>query len=555
MSDPTVEDIVGYAASGAWGIPEFQREFEWNSEKVSLLCDSLDKNLPVGMLTIWNTDKYNEPQRLTPTGRTPLWIVDGQQRITSLCIISGTKPNWMSPAEWDKEFKENRLYLIVDQNGRAKIGKRVKKAAVMLPIDSLISESPTDVSLKVSEECAKATVISDKDAIDKAIRLARVMGRIIPVAEMSKDKPIEEVADTFRRLNQQGSKLREAQLMLAYVSQFNKGWVRESFYPFPVSLADKGDWELDPAHALQVATIVLEGKARVGQATRGLWKTPIVTAWPRLRSAIEEVLLQLYDRGITPDMVPSEYTLIALAALNYRFTQTGGDVFPALFRWFLLANFSGRYSDAPLEQLSHDGTAIFDASNIEEALGRLSVDWDRSNVTDLLNRPMRDNSAQALLLHWLLWNSEAKDWLNKLSIRAITKAPNRYEPHWHHILPKDWGRKGKYSDYNHTANVTRLCGVTNVVALRTKPPWEYVPEYNISLDSLREHLIPSQYAEMFTKRQALTPDQFQGFLSGRTSMLVDATVKLLGLPDVKEVPTEPAIPVRRRSRGARQART
>ncbi|MDO8751899.1 MAG: DUF262 domain-containing protein [Dehalococcoidia bacterium] len=555
MSDPTVKDIVGHAASGDWSIPEFQREFEWNSEKVALLCDSLYTGLPVGILTTWNTDKYNEPQHLTPSGRIPLWIVDGQQRITSLCIIAGKKPNWLGLAEWDKEFNDNRLYLIVDQNGRAKIGKRAKKAAVMLPIDSLISETPADVSQKVSEECAKAAVASHKDAINKAIGLAKVMERTIPVAEMSKDKPIEEVADTFRRLNQQGTKLREAQIMLAYVSQYNPSWVRESFYPFLVSLADKGDWELDPAHALQIATIVLEGKARVGQATPGLWETTLKSEWPRLRSAIEEVLLQLIDRGITADMIPSSYTLIALAALNYKFSRKTDDIFPHLFRWFLLANFSGRYSDAPLEQLSYDGTAIFKASNIEQALEGLSVDWDRSDVANLLNRPMRDNSAQALLLHWLLWNSEAKDWLRHISIPTLTRAPDRYELHWHHILPKDFGRRGKYADYNHTANVTRLCGVTNVDSLRTKPPWVYVPEFQISLDSLREHLIPQQYAAMFVKGQASTPAQFRDFLTERTSMLVDATVDLLALPDVKEVPAESLVPARRASRRARQARS
>ena len=57
MADPKVRDIIQYAASGDWSIPEFQREFEWKYDKVAKLCDSLYKDLPIGLITVWNTTR------------------------------------------------------------------------------------------------------------------------------------------------------------------------------------------------------------------------------------------------------------------------------------------------------------------------------------------------------------------------------------------------------------------------------------------------------------------------------------------------------------------
>jgi hypothetical protein len=531
MGDRMVKAIIQDAASGNWNIPEFQREFEWKHEQVAMLCKSLYEDLPIGMFTVWNTQSYNEPQTPPPTGKKPLWIVDGQQRITAFCILTGSKPNWMGNTEWEDAFNKKRIFLNINQDGEATLGRPTRKASLKIPLDEFIHKEPGEAQRYVQGKCTESSVEKSQEGSDLAVKALRILDNIIPVAEVGEEKAVEDIAELYRRLNQQGTRLRQAQIMLAYVAQYNPGWVRNEFYPFLQDLSSRDDWELDPAHVLQVATILAEGKARVGLATiPEMWQSHIKQIWPNLKGAIDTSVLNLWDRGISDqDMVPSSYTLITLFAMQAKFMEQSSYNFDRVFRWFILANLSGRYGDAPLETLTTDGHAIYQASSPDEALENLPIDWAKENLSTFLGEKFRDNSSQALLLHTLLWSAQAKDWIEGLSIPALTQAPKSLEPHWHHIVPKAWGRRNGFENCDKTANVTRLCGQTNVRKLRSVPPWEYVPKFNISKEALIQHLIPDKYAEKFIKGQPLSNSEFQGFLKEREDLIVQKGAPLLGI--------------------------
>ena len=533
MADRTVRNIVQDAASGNWSIPEFQREFEWKYEQVATLCNSLRENLPIGLLTVWNTIKYKEPRVRPASGRAPVWIVDGQQRITAFCILLGTKPNWMGNSEWNDAFKK-RIYLNINQDGEATISRLFKKAPVTIPLDELIHKTSGEAQRYVQGKCTEANILQSVKASDLAVNALQVLDRPVPIAEVGEEKAVEDIAELYRRLNQQGTRLRQPQLMLSWVAQYNPGWVREEFYPFLEKLKDKDDWVLDPAHVLQVATILAEGKARVGAASKDeMWQSKIKQVWPNLKGAVDTSIVHLWDRGIpNQDMVPSSYTLIALFAIHTKFMEKPGYDFDRLFKWFILANLSGRYSDAPLEQLTKDGREIFQAANLDVVLENeeMAISWTEEDLHNLLDETFRANSSQALLLHVILWSTKANDWLEKLSIPALTQASGSLEPHWHHIVPKAWGKDNGFEDCAKTGNVTRLCGQTNVRKLRTMPPWEYVPKFKISKDALIQHLIPEKYADKFIKGQPLSHNEFKDFLKEREELIVQKGASLLSLP-------------------------
>lgn len=530
MAERTVKAIVQDAASGDWSIPEFQRAFEWKPEQVAMLCNSLYQQLPIGIFTVWNTTRYNEPRVRPVTGRKPVWVVDGQQRITALNVIAGSKPNWIDNEEWDQIFNKNRIYLNVTLDGTANIGRLAKKAALKIPLDELIHKTPGEAQRYVQVRCTESSIQRSQPSSDLAVNALGVLERIIPVAEIGEDKSVELIAEIYRRLNQLGTRLRQAQIMLAWVSQYNPGWVRDEFYPFLEDLNSRDEWELDPAHVLQVAAILAEGKARVGEASDDMWQAKIKQVWPNLRGAIDTCVLHLWDRGISDqDMIPSGYTLIALFSLQAKFKEVPDYDFDRVFRWFTLANLSGRYGDAPLETLTNDGRAIYEAPNLSETLDKLATGWMKDDLRKLVSESFRDNSSQALLLHMLLWSSQAKDWVEGLSISALTKAPRGLEAHWHHIVPKAWGRRNGFEDCDKTGNVTRLCGETNVRQLRSMPPWEYVPKFQIPKDALIEHLVPNKYAEKFVRGQPLGPAELKEFLKERGKLIVEQGASLLAL--------------------------
>src|SRR5690349_2752184 len=81
--------------TGQIKLPMFQREFVWDKEQSSKLIDSILKGFPIGTFIFWKTREelrsYKEVghHRLpdTPKGDYVQYILDGQQRITSLYAI------------------------------------------------------------------------------------------------------------------------------------------------------------------------------------------------------------------------------------------------------------------------------------------------------------------------------------------------------------------------------------------------------------------------------------------------------------------------------------
>jgi uncharacterized protein with ParB-like and HNH nuclease domain len=81
--------------TGQIKLPMFQREFVWDKERSSKLIDSILKGFPIGTFIFWKTKDVlrsykevgNHKLPTTPQGDYVQYILDGQQRITSLYAI------------------------------------------------------------------------------------------------------------------------------------------------------------------------------------------------------------------------------------------------------------------------------------------------------------------------------------------------------------------------------------------------------------------------------------------------------------------------------------
>jgi uncharacterized protein DUF262 len=85
-----LEDLIAEAWKGRVRVPHFQRDFRWTSQDVIRLFDSIVRGYPIGSLLLW---VRNAPMERVTLGALiieaeetdqALWVVDGQQRITSL---------------------------------------------------------------------------------------------------------------------------------------------------------------------------------------------------------------------------------------------------------------------------------------------------------------------------------------------------------------------------------------------------------------------------------------------------------------------------------------
>ncbi|HEX6074776.1 MAG TPA: DUF262 domain-containing protein [Micromonosporaceae bacterium] len=82
--------MVKLAEDGYLRVPSFQRSFVWNSGDVRALFDSLYRGFPIGTLLLWQrygpagSISFGPLQLEAPEVTHALWVVDGQQRVTSL---------------------------------------------------------------------------------------------------------------------------------------------------------------------------------------------------------------------------------------------------------------------------------------------------------------------------------------------------------------------------------------------------------------------------------------------------------------------------------------
>src|SRR6056297_1225821 len=85
-------DLITEIQKGIIKIPKFQRDFVWTIDKTAKLLDSILKGYPIGTFILWQTDeRINDIKNIgnleipaTPDGTKVQYVLDGQQRITSL---------------------------------------------------------------------------------------------------------------------------------------------------------------------------------------------------------------------------------------------------------------------------------------------------------------------------------------------------------------------------------------------------------------------------------------------------------------------------------------
>ncbi|QLQ37493.1 DUF262 domain-containing protein [Micromonospora robiginosa] len=98
-----LEDLISEAWSGGIRVPHFQRDFRWGQQDVIRLFDSIVKGYPVGSLLLWV--RRSPAQKIilgaleidAPSTDAALWVVDGQQRITSLANALHVEGNGYAP--------------------------------------------------------------------------------------------------------------------------------------------------------------------------------------------------------------------------------------------------------------------------------------------------------------------------------------------------------------------------------------------------------------------------------------------------------------------------
>ncbi|MFD0403008.1 DUF262 domain-containing protein [Kitasatospora sp. NPDC127121] len=204
---PLVED----AWRGRVRVPHFQRGFRWTQKDVIRLFESIVRGYPIGSLLLWVRKSPAATVTLgavtvkTPSLEEGLWVVDGQQRITSLA--NALHPEGSRRAEFAVAYDlVSGDFLPIP----AQPAPHIIPVHVLFDLDALLvwfSEADSDA----------------KEYFPEARRVARKLQQFKVPAYLVRQDDEKILKDIFDRMNNFGKKLSRAEVFSALNSGSEEG--------------------------------------------------------------------------------------------------------------------------------------------------------------------------------------------------------------------------------------------------------------------------------------------------------------------------------------------
>lgn len=232
----SLHEMVRLVASGAIALPEFQREFVWEPNRVIELLDSVANGWPIGSLLVLEGPQPFEIKKLdhgpeVKRESTRFYLLDGQQRVTSLFHALTDASDYIYYADLaDSDPDDDGIPLV--RWAARKRGIPGSRRSSAVTVAQLAHDESFDDLLR--------TLSSREASVARAVRKARIgyLGGkyLLPATVMSREIELEALTRIFETLNRTGIRLNAFDLMVAvlYPVEFNlrKEWERaEDLYP------------------------------------------------------------------------------------------------------------------------------------------------------------------------------------------------------------------------------------------------------------------------------------------------------------------------------------
>ena len=526
-----LRELVERSVNHNWSIPEFQRGFVWKSTQVRDLAESLFYDYPVGSLLVWNS-RGNAEERVAHDAQQPsMWVVDGQQRTTALCIMFGRKPYWWeSSEEWNRTLKkydirfdihtkEPPFFAVANAAIKKVKGDRYIKLPELMVLDTEKEEDQQKLQ-RLAKEIKLQGWCDGLDAMEVYTRLDRVRKiRDKELVSVTVDHELEDVVEIFSRLNSRGTRVTEADIYLGVVAARNPGWVRDSFLPY-LRILSEGGFNLNPNLLFRCLTGVGAGRTRFKEIPDRFWNSDtVVPAWGRTRNAWGRLINRFRSVGIlSNDILPTEAALVTLIALIDKFHDD--EDFNSAMYWLIQASRFARYSGSGTTSLDEDLRDVHDSSSLKEAITRLLRRFEHSNPIspDDFLRDYGDSRFGRFMLYLLVYRNRALDWdehSHRIGFEGA-EALAAFRPQWHHIFPQKHLADGSVSTdlIDALANIA-VIGPTINIRISKKSPLDYVERYGISPEKLAQQYITADFV-------TCSYDGFPQWLQQRAEALAQA---------------------------------
>ncbi|MER7968388.1 DUF262 domain-containing protein [Streptomyces sp. NPDC096080] len=512
-------------------IPSIQRDFVWMRPDVRDLFDSLYRGYPVGALLLWKTNltvpfKTAAVIQADKSAHQPLYLLDGQQRLTSLA--------WVYRPESKADGR------LIDLRFDVRTEEFVNPSAIQSK-DPLLFR----VSTLLQENVQYHEVLKAAGIDYSAPQFGAWMQRLQKVHDIRKQEiavityesdDYEEVAELFARLNKGGRRLSKGDLVYsAIAARWSDGL--DTMDAFHQELQDS-NFALNREAVLRLTSLLAgTGAHHIKLIGADMDEVALKEAWHATERALRFAIDFLKGECAIPrsEVLSSpNVTIVPALLLHHRDGKLRPGEAQLLRRWVYTATAFSHYSlqvegklDAEARLIkSREGEGLF-AELIRRASGTRSRD-SALHPRDLEQKYSTHPFFKLLYIAAL--RGTARDWATNI---AISDQPmnSGSKIEFHHVFPRA-RVQGTYAkeEWNSLANLAFVTGQTNKM-ISSGLPVDYMA--GIAPERLAEQWIPGD-------PELRSLDRFPDFLAARRSLLANVLNELLGLPryDAQVIPQD-----------------
>ncbi|WP_097991395.1 GmrSD restriction endonuclease domain-containing protein [Streptomyces sp. f51] len=514
-----IKSLIGQIADGEIMLPEIQRGYVWRASQVAKLVESLYLGYPAGTLLLWKTDEGAET-RTAATGSSqglpsimPLYLLDGQQRLTSLYRVFKDHPAAQIVFNIETEAFQNQ------SNATLRSPKWVRVYDVV---------GPEADSFTLQMQLRSAGLSIDNAEIGRRLKALESISQRDFHMEVLHGFGYEEVTQIFVRVNSGGRPLKTTDLAMATLSARSPGFLGE-LEKESARWADHGYRAVDTNFLIKAITLSLSisGKrtssvSRLTTASR----ESVAEGWERVRRGLERVVPLLSEQLLVPtSALLSSVSVLHPLIVFYGRLPAGAKVDPevekGLLYWFLAASGSNRYGGATDSALTQDVNALDSDEPVRALLANLRLDEKgfRVSARDLTGRNIQ--SPYIMLSYLAAAHSGAEDWWAGGPISAVAEGTDKLQYSSLHPAAQLRNHRNKYSsaEINELANIVFVSPQTAKNMIANRSPAEYIGE--VQADDLAAHAVPT------ADPRVLEFDGFREFLVARRALLAGRISALL----------------------------
>ena len=533
--------------TGQIKLPMFQREFVWEKEQSAKLIDSILKGFPIGTFIFWKTkeelrsykDVGNHRLPDTPEGDYVQYILDGQQRITSLYAIR--KGIRISKDGVEIDYKDIFISLDYDRVNDEQIAVTERQESKRyVSVHRVLTCAITDLEDDFPDKQTRKQIEAYKN------KLTTYDFSTITI----KDYPIEIACEVFTRINTGGKTLTVFEIMVAKTYDEKKKFdLAERFE----MLRDGSDEEKQCLTAAKFETIpesivmqcvaVITVRAVRSRDILKIRREKFIENWGPMKAALFTAIDFIRSELRVPvsQLVPYPGILVSLTYFFHKTANKKPSIEQVRFleQYFYWVGLTERYNSATESKLAEDFNkmdAIVTGAQPVYLATELHIDPRRIAETWF----SAGNAYCKAVLSLLTYQQPKSFDTNGVVILDNSHLKIAASRNYHHFFPKNYlAENQKEKEPNLIANITLIDGYSNKHRIGKKAPSDYISKFAESnpslLSTLQTHLIKDAVA------CGVNTNDYDCFIKRRSKAIAAAlNVKLLSMTHTEATQAENA---------------